>query len=70
MTPQGDPRAIFKRAIENGNLLVAEMTARELGRIRSTRRLRSPRLSPRRIRIVGRGSLFGGFAGCSRRTRA
>ena len=33
MTAQGHPRAIFKRAIENGNVLVAEMTARELGRI-------------------------------------
>jgi hypothetical protein len=25
MTAQGHPRAIFKRAIANGNLLVAEM---------------------------------------------
>jgi hypothetical protein len=33
MTAQGHPRAIFKRAVEHGNLLVAEMTARELGRI-------------------------------------
>ena len=33
MTAAGHPRAIFKRAIENGNLLVAEMTARELERI-------------------------------------
>jgi hypothetical protein len=33
MTAQGHPRAIFKRAIEHGNVLVAEMTARELGRI-------------------------------------
>ena len=33
MTAQGHPRAIFKRAIENGNVLVAEMTARELGRL-------------------------------------
>ena len=33
MTAQGHPRAIFKRAIETGNLLVAEMTARKLGRI-------------------------------------
>ncbi len=33
MTAQGHPRAIFKRAIENGNVLMAEMTARELGRL-------------------------------------
>ena len=33
MGEQEHPRAIFKRAIENGNVLVAEMTARELGRI-------------------------------------
>jgi hypothetical protein len=33
VTAQGHPRAIFKRAIENGNVLVAEMAARELGRI-------------------------------------
>jgi hypothetical protein len=33
VTAQGHPRSIFKRAIENGNVMVAEMTARELGRI-------------------------------------
>jgi hypothetical protein len=33
MTAQGHPRAIFKRAIEHGNVIVAEMTARELGTI-------------------------------------
>jgi hypothetical protein len=33
LTAQGHSRSIFGRAIENGNLLVAEMTARELGRI-------------------------------------
>jgi hypothetical protein len=31
LTAQGHPRAIFKRAIERGNLLVAEATAREIG---------------------------------------
>jgi hypothetical protein len=30
---QGSPRSVFKRAIERGNLLIAEMTARELGRL-------------------------------------
>ena len=33
MTAQGHPRAIFKRAIEHGNVMLAEMTARELGRL-------------------------------------
>lgn len=33
MTSQGHPRAVFRRAIERGNLLVAETTAREIGRI-------------------------------------
>jgi hypothetical protein len=32
LTAQGHPRAIFTRAIERGNLLVAETTLRELGR--------------------------------------
>jgi hypothetical protein len=31
LTAQGHPRAIFHRAIERKNLLVAETTARELG---------------------------------------
>jgi hypothetical protein len=30
LTAQGHPRSIFKRAVENGNFVVAEMTAREL----------------------------------------
>jgi hypothetical protein len=33
LTAQGHPRAIFKGAIERGNIVVAEATARELGRI-------------------------------------
>jgi hypothetical protein len=33
VTAQGHPRAIFSRAIERRNLVVAEATARELGRI-------------------------------------
>jgi hypothetical protein len=33
LTAQGHPRAIFERAVERGNLVVAEMTARELGRL-------------------------------------
>src|SRR4051794_27741955 len=32
LTAQGHPRAIFRRAIDRGNLMVAEVTLRELGR--------------------------------------
>ena len=32
MTAQGHPRSVFQRAIEHGNLGVAEATLRELGR--------------------------------------
>jgi hypothetical protein len=32
LTAQGHPRAVFTRAIERGNLLVAEPTAREMGK--------------------------------------
>jgi hypothetical protein len=32
LTAQGDSRAVYQRAIEHGNLLVAEATLRELGR--------------------------------------
>jgi hypothetical protein len=32
LTAQGHPRASFNRAIERGNLLIAETTLRELGR--------------------------------------
>jgi hypothetical protein len=33
MTAQGQPRASFRRAIENGNLPGAELAAREMGRV-------------------------------------
>jgi hypothetical protein len=33
VTAQGHPRRIFQTAIERGNLLLAEATARELGRL-------------------------------------
>ena len=33
MTAQGHPRAIFSRAIERGNLVVAEASAREVGNL-------------------------------------
>ena len=31
MTSQGSARTVFRRALEHGNLLMAEMTAREIG---------------------------------------
>ena len=31
MTTQGHPRAIFKRAIDRGDVVVAEATTREIG---------------------------------------
>ena len=33
MTAQEHPRATFNRAVERGNLLVAEITLREIGRV-------------------------------------
>jgi hypothetical protein len=33
VTAQGHPRAIFSKAIERGNLVVAEASAREVGRL-------------------------------------
>jgi hypothetical protein len=33
VTAQGHPRAIFKRAIESGNLVIAAATAYEVGRL-------------------------------------
>jgi hypothetical protein len=33
LTAAGHPRSIFLRAIERGNLVIAESTAREMGRI-------------------------------------
>ncbi len=33
MTEQGNPRAIFKRAVEHGNARAAEMAARDMGNV-------------------------------------
>ncbi len=33
MTAQGHPRAIFSRAVERRNLVIAEATAREIGKL-------------------------------------
>jgi hypothetical protein len=43
VTAQGHPRAIFARAIERGNLLVAEMSAREVGNLTLEEALRLPK---------------------------
>ena len=32
-TSQGHPRTIFRRALERDNLVLAEVTAREIGRV-------------------------------------
>jgi hypothetical protein len=40
MTAQGHPRAIFSRAIENGNLVVAEQVAREVTNLTLEKALR------------------------------
>ncbi|MDP9223206.1 MAG: hypothetical protein M3P18_05020 [Actinomycetota bacterium] len=33
MTSQGHPRTVFRRALQNGNLLLAEITACEVGKV-------------------------------------
>jgi hypothetical protein len=33
VTQQANPRAIFQRAVEHGNLMLAEVTVRELGKV-------------------------------------
>jgi hypothetical protein len=40
VTAQGHPRAIFTRAIEHGNLVAAEASAREVGHLTSEEALR------------------------------
>ena len=70
MTAQGHPRRIFATAIERGNIVMAEATARELGRISLDEALALTALVAEKGLSGGPGSLFGGFAGCSRRTRA
>ena len=59
MTAQGHPRAIFRRAIERRNLLVAETIARELGTISLDEALAlvclvAERSSPQRLDAYGR----------------
>ena len=54
MTSQGHPLAVFRRAIEAGNVLVAEATARELGRIGLGEALELTALVARHDRVRGR----------------
>jgi hypothetical protein len=42
VTAQSPPRSVFRRAVANGNLLIAEMTAREFGRLTLTGMLDPP----------------------------
>jgi hypothetical protein len=69
LTAQGQSRSIFKRAIENGNVVVAEMTARELGRITLEEALALTVLVVQKD--PGRRSRYAvrWYSGCSRRMR-
>jgi hypothetical protein len=67
LTAQGHPRAIFKRAIENGNLVVAEMTARQLGRLTLEDSLALTALVAKPARSAAHASHSGGCFGCSRK---
>ena len=68
MTAQGHPRRIFATAIERGNIVMAEATAREFGMISLEEALGLTALVAEKE--PERRSRFGGFAGCSRKTRA
>ena len=52
MTAEGHPTAIFKRAIERGNLVLAEMTARELGNLTLEEALRLVFLYVEKAQVV------------------
>ena len=49
MTAQGHPRAIYHRAIERGNLIVAETTLREVGLATTNQIELHPLISPKRL---------------------
>ena len=53
MTAEGDSRVVFRRALERGNALVAEMTARELGHISLREALELTALVARHDRVRG-----------------
>jgi hypothetical protein len=70
VTAQGHPRRIFATAIERGNVVVAEATARELGRISLAEALALTALVAKKEPERRSRSLFVGYAGCSRKTTA
>jgi hypothetical protein len=63
---QGHPRAIFQRAIERGNLLVAETTLREIGRVTLTEALQLTALIAVKVRGATLASRRAGSRGGSR----
>ena len=68
VTAQGHPRTIFGRAIKSRNLVVAEMTARELGRLSLDESLALTALVACQEPAAAHHSQCGGSFGCSRRT--
>lgn len=69
MTAQGHPQAIFRRAIEHGNVMVAEATAREVGRITLDEALALTALIVQKTPDVARATPSAGYSGCWRKTR-
>jgi hypothetical protein len=61
----GAPRTIFSRAIESGNLAVAEARVWEIGVVSLAEALALTRSSLRRSRAARPGSRSAGYAGCS-----
>ena len=66
-TSQGHPRTIFRRALERGNLLVAEATAKEIGRISLAEALELTLLIAQKDRTGTHGSRPDGCCATSRR---
>ena len=54
MTSQGHPRTVFRRALEHGNVLVAEAAAREVGHIDLREALELTALVAKNDRVRGR----------------
>jgi hypothetical protein len=63
-TSQGHPRSIFRRALEHDNLVLAEVTAREFGRVTIAEALELTALVARK-----QPTRYGRFASTSRSTR-
>jgi hypothetical protein len=69
LTAQGHPRTIFKRAVEQGNLLIAEMTACEVGRLTLGEALALTALAAKQGPDRRSGYAVRCCGDCSRRTR-